>query len=415
MASAELVLIPQVDRAEARRTMTRLQRGYDRAFEQISTNAESELANGVSSGMERGADEGGRALSSRLKLAAGGIALAAGAVVMSALDAATNGADETMARFTEKLNKVQEATQTAKALGIDEAHYVGIELAGQSLGQDEGDIRGLLSGFVGSLGSDEMSNYKQLAEDNGLESAFFTFLNHANTKTQGERNILLNESFGDEDAVKAAVWADEIKKLQLSGKEVTSSNLISQIIDKEVNFERLQSGLDRSKESSKVVNNNSAKTELDKMYEGVTKEQATDMTTLENSNHAVEVAKDKTFDLRVQRAVFENTVEMKKVEVGAMGINETVGLASEAVKVYEKFKSSREESTLAVSKAMDEPSLKNTGAVVADFGRTMYGKDSAIVAPYFIKMAKHLEELVGLSKSTEPQPKNDSKDTNYED
>jgi len=314
-AHAELVISPKVDASEQKRVINKMQETLEKGAKQARMD---EI---LQRDIERGADIGGAKLFATLKTVAGAVATVLGAALASSIDAATSNANEVLDKLLEKTESIKDSIQTAEAMGLDPARYAAIEIAGTALGQDKGDIRGLLSGFVGTLGNDEMKNYKELADTSGLETAFFTFLKQASTMEQGDRNILLNEAFGDEDAVKAGVWVQQIERLEDSGEDLNTKNLIEAIIGRPVSFEAIERGQEITKENSRIVTIEQARQQQKDLERGLTQSEAANAAELLRSDKQVEDAQRETFELRVKRAVFENEVTMAQVDVGEMTAN----------------------------------------------------------------------------------------------
>lgn len=318
-AHAELVISPKVDPSEQKRVIDKMQEALEKGAKQARMD---EI---LQRDIERGAEAGSTKLLKTLKTVAGAIATVLGAALASSVDAATNNAHEVLDELLERADKIKDSIRTAEAMGLDPARYAAIEIAGTALGQDAGDIRGLLSGFVGTLGNDEMKNYKELADTSGLETAFFTFLKQASTMEQGDRNILLNEAFGDEDAVKAGVWVNQIEQLEDSGESLNTKNLIEAILGQPVSFEAIERGQDITRDSSSILALEMSRQQLSDAYKGVTREQGESGARLKHSDKELSNSQEDTFELRVKRAVFENEVEMGKVAVGEMTANTALG------------------------------------------------------------------------------------------
>lgn len=356
-AHAELVISPKVDQAQTKATVIKMETALENGAKQARVDKILE------DDIEKGSKAGSSSLSSSLRLAAGAVAAALGAALVASIDEATNDARDVMDDLLNKAEEIKDSMQSAQALGIDTANYAAIEIAGQALGQDKGDIRGLFSGFVGALSNDEMSQYKDLADTSGLETAFFTFLQQASNLSQGERNIRLNETFGDEDAIKAAVWVDKINELAQSGEATNTANLIEAILGVPVDFERLRQGQAVTKDSSTVINQELATQQLELQYKGITRPEAEATVDLMQSDKEVQQARRDTYELRVQRAIFENEVTMGKITVGEISagvINETYDAISDAAN------DRVEDIKKATQMVIDDPSEENLSNLASE-------------------------------------------------
>lgn len=370
MASSELILMPEIDESTLRDAERRTEEAFQRASKQIG----SDLKKDISEGIKNGADSGSNILMTRMKLAAGAIAVAAGAVVTDTFQKTLTGVDEVSERFNEKVKTISDLFSSSSAFGISPERYAGLITAGVSVGLEQDDIRDMIAGFVAAFQDEEAIKYKELAETKGIESSFVTMLKTAAEMPAEQAQQFLTKILGETDAVLAQRLVEPIRGLLEDGIETTFQSVIDAIYGGQIDLAKLADSLERSQEQANKIAFQDAKDFYDSLLAGVSPEATQAELKLRASQRALEAEHMKTFDLKVDTRVIANELEIKQIKAGSMAVNETIELKNrvyEGIRDYIDVMSEKMQSIIAqTDKPMNGQNLKRFAGSVWDFSTT---------------------------------------------
>lgn len=261
MASSEFILAPRIDEAKARQEMQKLDDVARRSARQM----EMEFSDAWDH-FEKKGESSFKKLGGKLQGFMGSFAgnLAANVVSKAAeiaTDAATKAfqdgeAKAQMARARYEQNR--DINSEADALGIGRGKYAALDIAGIASGLDRSDVRGLMSGFVGSLAKPEMEKFREDANKHGIDKAFFDFIGSTSKLKPEEAAQRMNEVFGDDDALKASKFMKPIQDLMKHGKSLSFQNIVDNMAGRHIDMKRLEKSLNMSEKQMKEMMMNDA-------------------------------------------------------------------------------------------------------------------------------------------------------------
>jgi hypothetical protein len=226
----EVILAPTIDRQDLAEVKSRMNSAFDDVAKKSEKELEKRVGRGVSDGMKKGGDSGIK----HLKTGLASLAVAAGAAAANAL----MGADEVINRMEMRLNTIRDIGKEAAAFSVSSGEYAQANAVFTSLGYDQSDVRGLLSGFQAELEEPEMAGYKKLADESGVLQSMLNFISSTRNMGQTERAAFL-KPLGDEDSVIASAIAASMAKndasslqqlfTQMTGQSVTAEELTRKI------------------------------------------------------------------------------------------------------------------------------------------------------------------------------------------
>lgn len=228
-ASAELMLVPKVNRDDLRRTTGRIKKAMGDTAEKIGRDLEKETEGGISRGMDKGAQKGIN------KMRAG--MLAVGATLGVAVANALGDADAVVARMRARLEGGRDIGREAGSFGVNVGQYAQAATVMTSLGYDNSDLRGMLAGYQAALKDPEMSQFSALADQQGVLASMMNFIKSSEGMTQSQRAARFGPIFGDEDSVIAGALLTNmsgVSNLQglfenLTGSSATASQIESSL------------------------------------------------------------------------------------------------------------------------------------------------------------------------------------------
>lgn len=236
----EVILAPKIDRSDLREVKEHM----NAAFDDVATKSRKELEKGTKRGVSDGIRKGGSEGIKHLKRGLAGVAVAVGAVADNAL----SGADDVLNRMEQRLVGIRDISKEAAAFGVSSGEYAQVASVFTSMGYDQSDVRGLLSGFQAELDAPEMAKFKELADQSGVMQSMLSFIASTADMTQTQRAATL-KPLGDEDAVIASALAAKIKatdsdSLQalfeaMTGKTYTAGEITKGIQSGEVESDEL--------------------------------------------------------------------------------------------------------------------------------------------------------------------------------
>lgn len=224
--ASELVLAPVIDRAALKKTEMQVSQSMEMAGKKASIAIRNDMRKQIKWGVVKGFDDGMKPVSGKLKLMGVAIAAAAGAVIHDTMQKTFSSLDENIDRIMGKLESVRDITQNAQAFGIDSARYAALSVMGASAQMDQGDIQGIMAGFVAALKDEEMAGFASIAQQQGTEKAFFDFLSSSAKLGERDRQDQLIATFGEDDFRLVSRFMNPMMQMQSSGQELSLQSLI---------------------------------------------------------------------------------------------------------------------------------------------------------------------------------------------
>lgn len=322
--SAEMILKPKIDENQMREEAKKQERVMKNAADQM----EDDLKKGVENGLKDGAEAGNRIVITKFKLAAATLALAAAALIKDTFDKVTGGAKEVEMDLRDRISSIQDITSTAKGLGVDRATYAGFTLAGQAQGIEQDDMRGIFETFVGALNRPEMANYKEAAENKGIEKSFLDFMVTL-SQMDPEKAIVLNDEVMGGDALRASKFMEPIRKILESGGDLTTENILNTMMGGNLNLAGLRKAFNLSDPNINKVMRDDAERNQNTLLKGVNAEQAGDIKRIGDAEENLRDAQESVFSWKVDRFVVETEMTVKQINAAKIvseGISDTYNL-----------------------------------------------------------------------------------------
>lgn len=320
---ADVILVPKADLEAMRKAAKQMHETLEKAAEQASNDVENDLKNGVKKGIKKGADEGFMGLSKKGQAAIASFSLSVGLVIKDSLEQTLGGADEYVAKIAERAQNIRDMMSGEKVFGIDEAQYAALTIGGKRLGIEPDDIRGVFEGLSAALDSPEMKAYKDVADKEGLDQAFFNLLMTAADKTPGEAQTWLatTAQMGDSDATFVNKYADVIRDMKKNGIEINRENFFNASAGFGINVEAIGHAMDKSRASIEDMRKGDAFREYKKLLAGVTPEQAKAYNDRNDSVKRLEDAHIGNITLKVATANFQDAVTIKQMKATVKTLN----------------------------------------------------------------------------------------------
>lgn len=253
-ASAELMLVPKVNRDDLRRTTGRIKKAMGETAEKIGRELEQETEQGVRRGITRGSEKG---LS---KLKAG--MLAVGATLGVAVANALGDADAVVNRMRARLEGGRDITREAGAFSVSAGQYAQAATVMTSLGYDNSDLRGMLSGYQAALKDPEMAGFRVIADKQGSLASMMNFIKSAEGMSASQRAARFGPVFGDEDSVIAGALLSNMSGIgNLQG-------LFQSLTGSTATASQIEQALERSTSESAKLSSYDANKYLDDLVKG---------------------------------------------------------------------------------------------------------------------------------------------------
>lgn len=332
MASSEFILAPRIDEAKARQEMQKLDDVARRTALQMTTEFDHAWdtigRKGQSTFHKLGKHLQGAAASMVGNIAAN--------VMMKAAEVATDAAtkvfqdlEATKQIARERYGQNRDINSEADALGIGRGKYAALDIAGVASGLDRSDVRGLMSGFVGALEKPEMERFKEDANKNGIDKAFFDFIGSTSKLKPEEAAQRMNDVFGDEDALKASKFIRPIQDLMKHQKVLNFQNIVDNTAGRHIDIKGLETSLNMSEEQMKDLFANDARL-LEEHIKGVAKQNnARNIATSDNSTDSVINAHLNNLHIKVYGQLIADGLNKAEINTGSTVVNSSASTAAQ--------------------------------------------------------------------------------------
>lgn len=375
--SSEILFSPRIDENKMRQEAKKQEKIMSNTAKQIGDDYKNEIEDG----MNEAADSGSKAIESKMRVTAVALAYIVGSVVKDTFDKVVGGAEEVEERLRQRIESMKDISSSAEGLGMDSATYAALTLAGQAQGIDQGDTRGLMSGFVGALERPEMAAYKEAAEENGIEKSFLDFLASMSELSPEQSAQYLNQVFGDEDALKAAKFMDPIRQVRNSNQELTVENILNAMLGGGLDMAGLRKSFEQSQPNIEKVMHNDALDTQQELLSGVSDSEAKGMNQMTSARRDEQEAQESAFDLKVSKFVVEKEMTVAQIKAGLI-------VADAFFSQYELVKQTGQELVNDVKE--DKPKLEIAYDVWSLYNNAAYGSDA------WTEITTALQKALGL-------------------
>lgn len=329
MASSELILAPVVDRNALKKTQMQTENAMKEAGKKASIDTRKHLHKNIRQGTIKGFDDGIRTVSPKLKMIGAAVAVAAGAVIADTLDKTLGTLDENIDRIMGKMESIREIALNAAAFGITSERYAAMSVMATSAGMDQGDLQGIMAGYVAALKDPEMAKFQKMAKTKGMEASFFNFLASTGTLSEQERQQRLIGVFGEDDMRLVSRFLQPMMQMQKSGQQLSLQNLFQTMTGTQLDLPSLRRGMGRTAAAQQAVTAQQTTQLLAQLTTGVTPGQAAAVTAVAESKARVDAARMTTLDLQVKTRIIADNLEIKQIEAGKMMVTETFDYGSD--------------------------------------------------------------------------------------
>ncbi|MFV0448065.1 MAG: hypothetical protein ACK5MF_06340 [Vibrio sp.] len=337
-ASSEFILAPRIDEQKMRKEAEKMEVELQRTSRQAADDFEYWFGKGF----EDGADKGIRGVKRKLtdlqaflkKMgfdsmskgvgdviatpAKGAIAAAAAALGVSL--AAEKKILEDPVGYAqiarERINDNSELSDNADALGIDRGRYAALSSAGIAARLDQSDIRGIMSGFIGALERPEMALYKKAAEEKGVENSFLDFVGTMAKMKPEIAAQYMNQTFGDEDALKVSRFMKPFQKIIKNGGDLTLQTVVDTMLGRHVRTQEMGDALNRNDKAANTLARGASDQFEDKVINGPNVAQAETVVASDKSSEAVTQKHLEVLDLKVKGQVIADKAEIAVISGG---------------------------------------------------------------------------------------------------
>lgn len=328
--ASELVLAPVVDRNALKKSQNQMQESMAMAGKKASMSIRNELKNNVKRGTSEGFRDGVRDSMPTMKSMGAMLAVAAGAAVYDTVNKTMGTLEQNLDRILGKLDSFREITRNAEAFSMDPARYAAISVMGTSAGLDQGDISGIMAGFVAALKDEEMAGFSNIAKEQGTEKAFFDFLSSASKLSDTDRQQRLISAFGEDDMRLVSRFMNPMMQMQNAGQQLTLQSLFQQMTGTGLNLEAIQAGLSKTSGARAMLTKQQTEQQLQQLISGVTPQQAQAVTAVSASQKRLESAQMSALELQVKGKIIADNMEIKQIEMGKGAIQSMFGYADDA-------------------------------------------------------------------------------------
>lgn len=322
--ASELVLAPVIDRNALRKAENQISTSMALAGKKGSMEIQTQLRLNVKKGVIKGFDDGMRPATAKMKALGVTVAIAAGAVIHDTMQKTFGSLDENIDRIMGKLDSVRDITRNAEAFGIDSARYAALSVMGSAAGMDQGDIQGIMAGFVASLKDEEMSGFAQIAKTQGTEKAFFDFLSSSAKLDERARQSQLIQTFGEDDFRLVSRFMNPMMQMQAAGQQMTLSSLFQKMTGANLDLGAISGGLARTGQAQSIVTQQQTEQLLKSIISGVTPGQAQAVTAVSASQRTLQAAQMSTLELQVKARIIANDLEVKQIQAGGMAVGSVI-------------------------------------------------------------------------------------------
>ncbi len=358
-ASSEFILAPRIDEQKMRKEAEKMEVELRRT----SRQAADDFDYWFGKGFEDGADKGIRGVKRKLtdlqaflkkmgfdsmsngvgnmisSPAKGAIAAAAAALGVSVAVAKKILEDPVgyaqIAR--DRINENSELSDNADALGIDRGRYAALSSAGIAARLDQSDIRGIMSGFIGALERPEMALYKAAAEEKGVENSFLDFVGTMAKMKPEVAAQYMNQTFGDEDALRVSRFMKPFQKIIENGGALTLQTVVDTMLGRHVRTQEMGNALSRNDKAANTLAKGASDQFEKKIINGPDDKQAKAVVASDKSSESVTQKHLEILDLKVKGQVIADKAEIALIDGGKMVVGGAVSYPSEAYKRWSLF------------------------------------------------------------------------------
>lgn len=371
--ASELVLAPVIDRAALKKTEMQVSQSMEMAGKKASIAIRNDMRKQIKWGVVKGFDDGMKPVSGKLKLMGVAIAAAAGAVIHDTMQKTFSSLDENIDRIMGKLESVRDITRNAEAFGIDSARYAALSVMGTAAGMDQGDIQGIMAGFVAALKDEEMAGFASIAQQQGTEKAFFDFLSSSAKLGERDRQDQLIATFGEDDFRLVSRFMNPMMQMQSSGQELNLPSLFKQMTGANLDLGAIQSGLSRTGQAQGIVTKQQTEQLLASIIKGVTPGQAQAVTQVSASQKRLEAGQMSALELQVKGRIIADNMEIKQIEMGKAAATSLAGYISDNIDFFNNPTVEGYKNLIPVLRMLNPDSLRPEAKKILDSGAARSG------------------------------------------
>lgn len=397
--ASELVLAPVIDRTALKKTEMQVSQSMEMAGKKASIAIRNDMRKQIKMGVVKGFDDGMKPVSGKLKLMGVAIAAAAGAVIHDTMQKTFSSLDENIDRIMGKLESVRDMTRNAEAFGIDSARYAALSVMGTAVGMDQGDIQGIMAGFVAALKDEEMAGFASIAQQQGTEKAFFDFLSSSAKLGERDRQDQLIATFGEDDFRLVSRFMNPMMQMQSSGQEMSLQTLFKQMTGATLDLGAIQSGLSRTGQAQGMVTKQQTEQLLASIIGGVTPGQAMAVTQVSESRKRLEAGQMSALELQVKGRIIADNMEIKQIEMGKAASETMLGYSSDLMSFIKNPTMESYSKTIPVARMLNPDSLSPEARALLDSGAA----NSAMTMPIDMitqALQSMVESLNNLSEAS---------------
>lgn len=321
--ASELVLAPVIDRGALIKSQKQMEQSMEMAGKKASVNIMWNLKKNIKKGTKDGFVDGMKSALPTAKTLGVAFAAASAAIVYDTMQKTFSSLDENIDRIMGKLESVRDITRNAEAFGIDSARYAALSVMGTAAGMDQGDIQGIMAGFVAALKDEEMAGFASIAQQQGTEKAFFDFLSSSAKLGERDRQDQLIATFGEDDFRLVSRFMNPMMQMQSSGQELSLQSLFKQMTGANLDLGAIEAGLSRTGQAQGIVTKQQTEQLLASIISGVTPGQAQAVTQVSASQKRLEAGQMSALELQVKGRIIADNMEIKQIEMGK-GASETM-------------------------------------------------------------------------------------------
>ncbi|UKA23388.1 hypothetical protein IHC92_20770 [Photobacterium damselae subsp. damselae] len=413
---ADVILVPKADLEAMRKAARQMQETLEKAAEQAANDVENELKNGVSDGIKDGANGGFNDFGLKAKAAIASFAFAAGSIIKDSLEKTLGDADTYVDEIERRAQRIRDIMSGASVFGVDETQYAALTLSAQSQGIEQDDLRGIFEGFASALDSPEMKAYKDIADKQGLDQAFFNLLMTAAEKAPGDAQTWLatTAQMGDSDATLVNKLANVIRDMESKGIAINRENYYNHSAGYEIPLDALGSAIINSKPNLKRMQINDSKLLLKELLKGVPEDQASAVNSRKNKRQEVMEKHLDNITLKVQTANFMDDVNIAQMDA-------TVGAINVLESILTNISNSANQTVSAFGDLVDDPTVNSAKKAILSGGELMSYINLPVLLGKLVgnsDTVKDLMDKINLSLGSQETNNNDKqikRANNYSD